>query len=105
MRNDITSSELFLSLISDERARNDVATSFELDEYRNGKVSALDEAADRIALRGMEDQRAVLSNQLRSFSDSLDPDQIREALERKAELDRDIAAMRADLFRRTRSEE
>ena len=53
----------------------------------------------------MEEQRAVLSNQLRSFSDSLDPDQIREALERKAELDRDIAALREDLFRRTRSEE
>ena len=105
MRNDITGNELFLSLISDEKARNDVATSFELDEYRNGKVSALDEAADRLALRGMEDQRAVLSNQLRSFSDSLDPEQIKEALERKAELDRDIAAMRADLFRRTRSEE
>ena len=92
-------------MISDQRARKDVATNYELEEYRNGKVSALDEAADRIALRGMEDQRAVLSNQLRSFSDSLDPDQIREALERKAELDRDIAAMRADLFRRTRSEE
>ena len=105
MRNDITGNELFLSLISDERARNDTATSFELDEYRNGKVSALDEAADRIALRGMEDQRAVLSNQLRSFSDSLDPDQIKDALERKAELDKDIAALRKDLFRRTRSEE
>ena len=101
MRSEITSNELFLSLINNERARNDTATSFGLDEYRNGKVSALDEATDRIALRGLEEQRLVLSNQLRSFSDSLDGEQITEALERKAELDRKITDLKAVLYGRT----
>ena len=105
MRNEISSNELFLSLISDERVRNDVATSFALDEYRSGRISALDEATDRIALRGLEEQRLVLSNQLRSFSDSLDPEQITEALERKAELDRQIADLKAVLYGRTAKED
>ncbi len=105
MRNEISGNELFLSLITDERVRNDVATSFVLDEYRTGKVSALDEAADRIALRGLEEQRLVLSNQLRSFSDSLDSEQITEALGRKAELDRQIADLKAVLYGRTAKED
>ncbi len=105
MRSEITSNELFLSLISDERARNDTATSFGLDEYRNGKVSALDEATDRIALRGLEEQRLVLTNQLRSFSDSLDGEQITEALERKAELDRKIIDLKAGLYGRSANED
>ena len=105
MRSEISSNELFLSLISDERARNDTATSFGLDEYRNGKVSALDEATDRIALRGLEEQRLVLTNQLRSFSDSLDGEQITEALERKAELDRKIIDLKAGLYGRSANED
>ncbi len=105
MRNEISSNELFLSLISDERVRNDVATSFVLDEYRSGKISALDEAVDRIALRGLEEQRRVLSTQLRSFSDSLDGEQITETLERKTELDRQIADLKAVLYGRTARED
>ncbi len=105
MRSEISSNELFLSLITDERVRNDVATSFGLEEFRNGRESALDEASDRIALRGLEEQRLVLSNQLRSFSDSLDSDQLREALERKNELDRKIAELKAVLYSRTAREE
>ena len=105
MRSEISSNELFLSFITDERVRNDVATSFVLDEYRTGKISALDEAVDRIALRGLEEQRLVLSNQLRSFSDSLDQEQITEALERKTELDKQIASLKAVLYGRTARED
>ncbi len=106
MRNEITSNELFLTMITDEDARNDVATSFALDEYsaKNGK-GALDEAADRITLRGMEERRDVLLNQLRSFSDSLDPDQLSDALLRKKELDEKISTLRNELFRTTAKEE
>ncbi len=106
MRNEITSNELFLTMITDEDARNDVATSFALDEYsaKNGR-SALDEAADRITLRGMEERREVLLNQLRSFSDSLDPDQLSDALQRKKELDEKISVLRNELFRSTAKEE
>ena len=105
MRNEITSNELFLTMITDEDARNDVATSFALDEYsaKNGR-SALDEAADRINLRGMEERRDVLLNQLRSFSDSLDPEQLSDALLRKKELDERISTLRNELFRSTGKE-
>ena len=106
MRNEITSNELFLTMISDEDARNDVATSFALDEYsQQGGRSALDEAADRISLRGMEERRDVLLNQLRSFPDSLDPEQLAEALQRKKELDEKIGALREELFSSTAKEE
>ncbi len=105
MRNDIASNAIFLSLINDEKTRNDVATSFELDEYRNGKVSALDEVIDKISLRGMEAQRKVLSDQLASFSNSFDPEQVAQTIRRKAELDRKIAVMRSELYRRTHSED
>lgn len=106
MRNEISSNELFLTMITDEDARNDVATSFALDEYsaKSGR-SALDEAADRISLRGMEERRDVLLNQLKSFSDSLDPDQLSEALLRKKELDEKISVLRNELFRSTEKEE
>ena len=106
MRNEIASNELFLTMISDEDARNDVATSFALDEYsQQGGRSALDEAADRISLRGMEERRDVLLNQLRSFPDSLDPEQLAEALQRKKELDEKIGALREELFSSTAKEE
>ncbi len=105
MRNDIASNELFLALINDEEARNDAAASFALDEYsgENGRA-ALDEAVDRIALRGMEERREVLLSQLRSFSDSLEPEQIADALERKRDLDGKISALRNELFTRTGKE-
>ena len=105
MRNDITGNELFLSLINDEKTRNDVATSFELDEYRNGKVSALDEVTDKIALRGLEAQRRVLSDQLASFSGSMDREQIADAMRRKIDLDHEISVRKNDLYRRTQSED
>lgn len=105
MRNGFSSNELFLSLINDERIRNYVATSFELDEYSNGKVSALDEAVDRIALRGMEERRSLIAKQLTAFGDSLDQDQIDEALERVTELDKDISVLRNELFNRSIKEE
>ena len=99
MRNDITTNEIFLTLINDEGVRNITAASFALDEYSGEeKRSALDEAADRITLRGMEERREVLLNQLKSFSDSLDPDQISEALERKKELDQNISILKSELF-------
>ena len=46
----------------------------------------------------MEERREVLLNQLKSFSDSLDPDQISEALERKKELDQNISILKSELF-------
>ena len=70
MRNDITTNEIFLTLINDEGVRNITAASFALDEYSGEeKRSALDEAADRITLRGMEERREVLLNQLKGFQE------------------------------------
>ena len=99
MRNDITTNEIFLTLINDEGVRNITAASFALDEYTgNIQRSALDEAADRITLRGMEERREVLMSQLKSFSDSLDDEQISEALERKKDLDHSISVLKSELF-------
>ncbi len=99
MRNDITTNEIFLTLINDEGVRNITAASFALDEYTgNVQRSALDEAADRITLRGMEERREVLMSQLKSFSDSLDDEQISEALERKKDLDHSISVLKSELF-------
>ena len=99
MRNDITTNEIFLTLINDEGVRNITAASFALDEYTgNVQRSALDEAADRMTLRGMEERREVLMSQLKSFSDSLDDEQISEALERKKDLDHSISVLKSELF-------
>ena len=105
MRNDVTGNELFLSYVSDERARNYAATSFELEEYTKENVSALEEATDRIALRGMEENRELLSRQLRMLPDTVSRDQLFELLNRKKELDKEINALRAELFGRTAKEE
>ena len=105
MRNEITTNELFLTMIADEDARNDTAASFALgDTFSEGGRSALDEAADRIDLREMEERRDVLLNQLRAFSDSMDQDQLSDALLRKKELDERISALRSELFRSTDKE-
>ena len=53
----------------------------------------------------MEERRDVLLNQLRSFSDSLDPDQLSDALQRKKELDERISSLKNELFRGTEKED
>ena len=105
MRNDVTGNELFLSYVTEEKARNYAATSFELEEYSNDNISALEEATDRIALRGLEENREILSRQLRMLPDTVGRDQLLELLNRKKELDKEINSLRAELFGRTAKEE
>lgn len=94
MRDDIRTEELFLSLFTDERIRNDVSTALALDEYREAGIDVLDEAVDRISLRAMEKRRDILSNQLKLYSTSLSADEISSMLERKMEIDKEIMQLK-----------
>ncbi len=103
MRDNIKTEELFLSLFTDERIRNDVSTALALDEYRKAKLDVLDEAVDRISLRAMEKRRDILSNQLKLYSMSLSPDEISAMLERKMEIDKEILQLKKELSSRQMS--
>lgn len=106
MRDGIESNELFLTYLSDSGLREIVATSFALEEYSNLKVSALDEAIDRIRLRAYEKRREILTNQLR-LATGMDADDAAETLDRKLELDVQIAKLKERLssINTTNSEE
>ena len=97
IRNGIESDELFLTLINDERCRNDVAATYALDEYRENDNSAIDEAVDRIALRALEKRRILINNQLRLYSGTLNSDESQELLRSKSELDKEIEAYKKKL--------
>ena len=98
MRNDIRTPELLLSMITDDKIRNDVATSFALDEYQGDDLSALDEAIMRIQIRSMEKQRNLLTNQLKLISDS-SGEEAHQLLERKKEVDATIKSLREELLK------
>lgn len=90
IRNGVESDELFLTLINDERCRNDVAATYALDEYRDDDPKAIDEAVDRIALRALEKRRVLINNQLRLYSGTLNSEESQELLRSKSDLDKEI---------------
>ncbi len=97
MRDGVESNELFLTYLDDPELRSMVSTSFALDEYGKLQEGALDEAIDRIRLRSMERKRDVLTTQLK-LSNSLDPDEVQDLLERKVKLDKSIKELRSKLL-------
>ena len=98
LRDDIESKELFLSLISDERLRNYVSTSYELDEFSKDCIDVLDEIVDRIELRGLEEKRTALNSQIKLLSSQIDPSDMMALLERKKDYDKDISLLKNRLY-------
>ena len=97
MRDGVESNELFLTYLDDPELISMVSTSFALDEYGKMQEEALDEAIDRIRLRSMERKRDVLTTQLK-LSNTLDPDEVQDLLERKVKLDKLIRELRSKLL-------
>ena len=98
LRDDIESKELFLSLISDERLKNYVSTSYELDEFKSDCIDVLDEIVDRIELRGLEEKRASLNSQIKLLSSQIEPEDMMALLEKKKDYDRDISLLKNRLY-------
>lgn len=96
LRDEVSSDELFLAKIGDDRVRNYVSTSFALDEYRNASVTVLDEIIDGISLHSLEETRARLNSQI-ALSGS-DEEKLVELLESKKELDKEISALKNKLY-------
>ena len=93
MRDGVESNELFLTYLDAPELISMVSTSFALDEYGKMQEGALDEAIDRIRLRSMERKRDVLTTQLK-LSNTLDPEEVQDLLERKVKLDKLIRELR-----------
>ncbi len=100
MRNDIRTPELLLSTITDDKIRNDVATSFALPEYTADDYQALDEAIMRIQVRSLEKQREILTNQLMLIPDTAEPDEAISLLEKKKDIDGNIRILKEELLKR-----
>ena len=84
--------EIFLSLIADEQVRHDVATSFELPEFRVDRPQkVIDEILDRIALRRKEEDRRLIQLQIRQGeAEGLSDADLRELLNEKVSIDAEI---------------
>ncbi len=98
LRDEIESKELFLSLISDEKIRNYVSTSYELEEFSSDAVNVLDEIVDRIELRGLEEKRTSLNSQIKLLSSDLDERDMMALLEKKKDFDREISLLKNRLY-------
>ena len=98
LRDDIESKELFLSLISDERLRNYVSTSYELDEFKKDCIDVLDEIVERIELRGLEEKRASLNSQIKLLSSQIDAEDMMALLEKKKDYDKEISLLKNRLY-------
>ncbi|MBQ0071623.1 MAG: toprim domain-containing protein, partial [Spirochaetales bacterium] len=96
MRDGIESNELFLTYVTIPELKDMVAASMALDDYSSSKVSALDEAIDRIRLRSLERRRDILTSQLRLST--MDVEEATETFERKLELDGQIAKLKERLI-------
>ncbi len=94
MRNDIKTPELFLSTITDEKTRNEVASSIAQKKYESANTKALDEAIMHIEIRSLEKQRDLLTSQLMLLPDSAGSDETLDLLEKKNEIDRNIKRLR-----------
>ena len=92
--------ELLLSTITDDKIRNDVATSFALPEYTADDYQALDEAIMRIQVRSLEKQREILTNQLMLIPDTAEPDEAISLLEKKKDIDGNIRILKEELLKR-----
>lgn len=104
MRNDIRTPELFLSLITDEKIRNDVAISFAQKEFEDANKDALDEAIMHINLRSMEKQREILTRQLKLLSDTAEQDEAIVLLQKKQEVDNNIRRLREGISKNNLAE-
>lgn len=84
--------EIFLSLIADDQVRNDVATSFELPEFKvDNPQIVIDEILDRIALRKMEENRRLILRQIRQGeAEGFSEAELRELLNEKVSIDAEI---------------
>ena len=98
LRDDVSTDELFLSLIVDGRLRNYVSTSFCLDEFRQSDVAVLDEIVDKIRLRSLEERRSVLTSQIKLLSSDISGEDMAELMEKKKEYDREINMLKSSLF-------
>lgn len=97
IRNGVESDDLFLTLISDDKCRKEVATTFALDEYKENNESAVEEAVSRIALRSLEKKRQLINSQLRLYNGMLRGDEMDELLKSKAEVDKDILVLKRSI--------
>lgn len=91
--------ELFLSLIADDQVRHDVATSFELPEFKvENPEGVINEILDRMALRKLEEDRRLILLQIRQGEvEGLDEDDLKELLNEKVSIDCDIRDLREKL--------
>ncbi len=98
LRDGIESKELFLSLISDQRLRNYVTVSYELDEFSGDCIGVLDEIIDKIELRSLEERRMRLNSQIKLLSSEIEQEDMMLLLEKKKDLDKDIALLKNRLY-------
>lgn len=91
--------EVFLTQFADEQIRSDVAASFELEEFQAEEPEVvIDEILDRISLRKLEENRALIFQQLRQGEqEGLEDEDMQELLNEKFALDKDIAALKSKL--------
>ena len=91
--------ELFLSLIADDQVRHDVATSFELPEFKvENPEGVINEILDRMALRKLEEDRRLILLQIRQGeAEGLDEDDLKELLNEKVSIDGDIRDLKEKL--------
>lgn len=95
-----TSDEIFLSLFADERVRNDVNTSFELEEFRRERPQVvIDEILDRLSLRKKEEERQLISAQLKQGEqDGIANEDLKTLLNEKFSIEKEILELKDRLF-------
>ncbi len=99
LRDGIEQKELFLPLISDDRLRNYVSVSYELDEFsKEENIVLLDEIVDRIELRSLQEKRSRLNSQIKLLSSEIDKEDLLSLLEKKKDLDKDISLLKNRLY-------
>ena len=91
--------ELFLSLIADDQVRHDVATSFELPEFKvDNPEGVINEILDRMTLRKLEEDRRLILLQIRQGeAEGLDEEDLKELLNEKVSIDCDIRDLKEKL--------
>ena len=100
-RSDVgNSDELFLSMFADEKVRHDVDTSFELEEFRVERPEVvIDEILDRLTLRKKEEERRLISAQLKQGEqDGIDKEDLKTLLNEKYSIEKEILELKDRLF-------
>ena len=95
-----TSDENFLSLIQNERLREDISISFTLEEYRIEDVETIiKDIIKRIELRNLKLNSKFLSQQIKqSENDNLNEENFSTLLKEKLEIDKEITKLSNQLF-------